>query len=728
MLCTLSDMQQFILSGDAPKSGFYPIDYRGELNEEQRAVVENGDGPCLVLAGAGSGKTRTVTYRVAALLERGADPASILLVTFTNKAAREMTERIATLLGAYASGMWSGTFHSIANRLLRGYAGELGYASSFSILDQEDAKALVKAVMKDKYSDAEMRRLPSPSILLDLISFHHNTLIPLAQTIEKKHPQASMIGDDIAQIMRLYAERKRAANVMDFDDLLSNWVRLVEHPSIGPSMSNAFRHIIVDEYQDTNAVQARIVEGLAQTHRNLLVVGDDAQSIYAFRGADVKNILRFPERWPGVRVFRLVTNYRSVPEILRVANASLAHNADQFEKELVGMKPGGQKPFLIPAASAQQEAQYIAEQIEALRREGVAAGSIGVLFRSSAHSQALEFELVKRNMPYEYRGGMKFFGRAHIKDVLAYVRIVHNIRDEAAWLRVLGLQSGIGAVTATNIIRQLTAYSEPSHLFDRELGIALSSRARTGWDELLTALRHLHTQIGSPADMIRSVLQTGYRAYLEREYPDFRDRLEDLEQLARFAATYPDVGSFLAEIALYDEAIARPEDNGEERLVLSTIHQAKGLEWDVVFLMHVADNAFPSRRALEDDGGLEEERRLFYVAVTRARNRLFVSYPLSFGYDGGFARPSLFLQELPSSLFERMELRTAAMSHWRPSSLRHPFGGDDDAADTFAEQDVITLDRFGERRAPHVEPKPKVAWKSSSSSKDLPKKSFLKDV
>ncbi len=706
-------MSTFVLSG-AARSAHPQIDYNRALNQEQLDVVLHGDGPCLVLAGAGSGKTRTLTYRVAYLLEQGVDPASILLLTFTNKASREMLSRVSGLLGQEAHGIWGGTFHSIANRILRSFAGSLGYTPSFSILDAEDARDLLKAILKDANLDPKARRFPSPAVLQDVISYARNVQRPLAEALEEKHPNFIGFQSEIEDIARQYQARKRSANVMDFDDLLTSLAQLLDDPVQGPLITERFAYVLVDEFQDTNALQARLVQGFARGHGNLLVVGDDAQSIYAFRGADVRNILSFPETWPGTKIFKLLTNYRSTPQILEVANASLIHNVEQFEKDLVAVCGAGEKPRLIPCASAAQEAEYIAEQILALRAEGSALRNISVLFRSGSHSQTLEFELIRRDIPYEYRGGQKFFERGHIKDVLAFLRVAHNPRDEVAWLRVLGLQAGIGAASATAIMTGLRAVADVQAALAPESGIMIPRRAQEGWQEFTRIAGAMLSGDASPAAMIRTVALSSYRDLLEREYPNWRERLEDLEQLALFAESTPDLAGFLSDLALSDEVAAArtgskmvsPE---EERVVLSTIHQAKGLEWETVFVIHLSEGAFPSRRALDEDGGLEEERRLFYVAVTRAQRRLFLTYPLTLGYDAfTLNQLSTFIEEIPPRLLERVELRSVR----RPSSI-HRWGG----GDRTWEEPSIEIDPFEEKKtATRMRPKGTTMWKSSSSS------------
>lgn len=721
-------MSVFVLQ-NTPSFSHRRIDYSQELNQEQLDVVLHGDGPCLVLAGAGSGKTRTLTYRVAYLLEHGVDPSSILLLTFTNKAAREMVSRVESLLGADARGIWGGTFHSIANRILRAFAETLGYTSGFSILDQEDSRDLIKAILKDLKIDPKARRFPSAAVVQDMISYARNVQQSFSDVLEWKHPTFMPFVAEIEEIARQYQTRKKSANAMDFDDLLANLASLLSDPIHGQHIAGPFKYVLVDEFQDTNAIQARIVKGFAKVHKNILVVGDDAQSIYAFRGADVKNILSFPNEWSGTQIFKLLTNYRSTPEILEVANESLEHNVDQFRKDLIAVHKSGEKPKLIPCASAAQEAQYVAEQILALRHEGTALRNMAVLFRSSAHSQALEFELMRRDIPYEYRGGQKFFERAHIKDVVSFLRIAHNPQDEVAWMRVLGLQTGIGDASASAIAAQVKVADEFEKVLIPEAAMRVPKRAQEGWREFVTIAEEMLARGEGPALRIRAITESRYRDYLEREYPNWRERLEDLEQLALFAEGYQEVGPFLNDIALYDEVVAGREGSAanrggdEERVILSTIHQAKGLEWDTVFILHLAETSFPSRRALAEDG-MEEERRLFYVAVTRARKRLFLTYPMTAGYDTlTFCQPSTFIEEISPRLLDRVELREAGRYH--TNTMRRGGGEWSDDEQPWTDDEVITVDSIGERRPSSTA----TAWKTSSSSSTTQKRaSFLRNI
>ncbi len=676
-------MKEFVLQADPGRK--LKIEYEKELNAEQLAVVFGGDGPTLVLAGAGSGKTRTITYRVAYLIEQGVSPENILLVTFTNKAAKEMLERVESLLGYYPKGLWGGTFHSIANRILHTYAHDLGFSPNFTILDSEDSRSMVKVCVKELQIDSTARRFPSPAKLLAMISYARNSSDSLRKVVEERFSNFFELIPTIERIGELYEHHKRQSDAMDFDDLL---VRLRDvlfsNPVLRDRLSEQFQYVLVDEYQDTNVVQAQIVRELSRVHENVLVVGDDAQSIYSFRAAQIKNILDFPLIFPGAKTFRLVTNYRSTPEILNVANASIANNVDQFKKELKAIRPSSELPNIVPSSNASQEAQYIAQQILVLREEGTPLKEIAVLFRAAFHSQALEFELMRRDIPYEYRGGMKFFERAHVKDVISFLRVKQNPRDEMAWMRVMGLQPGIGLTTAQKLIAQIQ-YAET---LDQVLmsDIQVGKRAGAGWMSLVKTLQKLAIE-SLPADLIRSVTAGEYRDYLEAEYPDFMDRLEDLEQFALFAEGYTELKTFLDEVSLTSDYGNLKEDGSgyqEEKIVLSTIHQAKGLEWDTVFVMHLVDDKFPNLRALDEEGGIEEERRLFYVATTRARKRLIYTYPITSGYDTlAVCQPSMFLEELPTALCEMVKLKGTVS---RPPISRF----------TQEDEPIIVLDDLGE--------------------------------
>ncbi|MBT3816853.1 MAG: UvrD-helicase domain-containing protein [Candidatus Magasanikbacteria bacterium] len=627
--------------------------YSQELNPEQLAVVEHGDGPCLVLAGAGSGKTRTITYRVAYLLEQGVKPEEILLVTFTNKAAREMIFRVQQLVGSQLYLPWAGTFHHIAYKMLKKYAPLLGYESNFSILDSEDSRNVIKLCLKEKGLDKKIKKFPSARVVQGIISFTRNCGKPLEDVIEDQYPQWLQHIDMLGSIAKDYSQRKKEANAMDFDDMLVRLFELLsQNPRVRELFAQQFRYVLVDEYQDTNAIQSAIVGLFSSVHKNILVVGDDAQSIYSFRAADIEHILAFEKHYPSARVFRLEVNYRSTPDILSLANDVIAKNTNQYKKELRSIIDPHVKPTLRVCAEQAEEAEFIVDEILALEEEGVSFDKMAVLFRAAFHSQALEMELVKRDIPYEYRGGVRFFERAHIKDVLAYVRIFVNKTDTIAWSRVLHMQVGIGPATALRIISSIQSAGEIP-LADIELG--LSARPAMGWQEVLQIWEAMEKSDKTATGLIGAVADSRYEEYLMSQFPDYRDRMQDIEQLALFAGKAKDVSQFLAEATMQEQfraAEQQSETKYEPKLVLSTIHQAKGLEWHAVFVMHMAQGQFPNERALKQTKGLEEERRLFYVAVTRAKKNLFLSYPIVAGYKMLMGGPSMFLQEIDQDLFE----------------------------------------------------------------------------
>ncbi len=677
-------MKEFVLTGSSPRD--LKIDYDAELNDQQLQVVKEADGASLVLAGAGSGKTRTITYRVAWLMEHGVSPENILLVTFTNKASREMIERVEGLLGSYPKGLWAGTFHSIANRLLRKYAHTIGYQSNFSILSEEDARDLISLCVKDLKIDTKKRRFPSNKVLLGYISYSRNRQDDFEWFIEHNHPKMLPIIGDMKAVANKYAEVKKLQNAMDFDDLLINLLELLQNPEIISRLSNQFQYVLVDEFQDTNIVQAKIIKLISSTHKNVLVVGDDAQSIYSFRAAEIRNILDFPNSYEQAKTFRLTKNYRSTPQILSIANAVIQHNEEQFDKELSATRGGGSLPELIPARSTSQEAQYIAEKILDLHAKGTALSEIAVLFRAAFHSQALEFELMKRDIPYDYRGGMKFFERSHVKDIVSHLRLLNNLKDGMAWVRALRIHPGIGLVTAGKISAKAGAFDSLRDAVDA-LGPG-GKRAQAGFEGFRRIIRKMLSVPDMPSELIRALASSDdYKAYIENEFPNYQDRLDDLEQFAVFAEQFNDLGEFLDAVSLTDEYGVNTKQNqpiDSDRIILSTIHQAKGLEWDAVFIMNLADGKFPNKRAMEEADGVEEERRLFYVATTRARSALFMTYPITAGYEHvELQQPSMFIDEIPKEMYETVKLR-----HERPR-YNHSRRSDD--------FDTIVLDELGEQ-------------------------------
>ncbi len=626
----------------------FMINFEKELNAEQLAVVQNGDGPCLVLAGAGSGKTRTITYRVAYLLEKGIKPENILLVTFTNKAANEMKERVKKLTNQERALPWSGTFHHIAFRILRQYAPLIGYGNNFSVLDSDDSESIIKICIKENKPDSN-QRFPSASNVLSAISFARNARRPLPEVLEERFPQSLMFLSEIERIAVAYERRKKEANAMDFDDLLLNLLLLLNDDSVARKFATEFQYILVDEYQDTNSIQAAIIKKLAVVHKNILVVGDDAQSIYSFRAAMIENILQFEKDYPGAKIFKLETNYRSSREILEVANSIIENNRAQYKKSLKTILEG-EKPDLFPQLDQQSEGQFVAEKIAELLKAGTSPSEISVLFRAAHHSQMLEVELVQRGIAYDYRGGVRFFERSHIKDVLAFLRALNNVADSAAWLRLLMHEEGIGPAAAQKVIETLRGLPSANVVIDAGRSV-LSGKALSGWENFAAIWDKLLTApITVPNELIQTILKSSYRDYLEAEFVDSKERLQDLMQLALFAEKFDDLSEFLASTTL-QENFAAPKSEQKsvrsDKIILSTVHQAKGLEWEAVFIINLANGSFPSERSAREPRGLEEERRLLYVAITRAKRKLFLTYPMAGGMYGDFlSGPSRFLDEI----------------------------------------------------------------------------------
>jgi DNA helicase-2/ATP-dependent DNA helicase PcrA len=648
------------------------LNYEGLLNDQQIAVVEAGEGPILVIAGAGSGKTRTLTWRVARLLADGVAPESILLLTFTNKAAREMLSRVAEVCRVDARNLTGGTFHHVAHQVLREHGGELGYAKGYSILDREDSRDVMTASIADCGLAVGARRFPKADVLIDLVSMAVNTQTPLADVLAVRRPQFAPLTDDVLRVARRYAERKHAMNAMDFDDLLLNWkVLLAEREPVRRALAGRFGHVLVDEYQDTNRLQGDVVDLIAAGHRNLCVVGDDAQSIYSFRGAHFANILEFEKRYPDARRFDLTVNYRSTPQILALANASIAANVRQFEKELTSVRREGTLPAVVPCRDVQQQAAFVAQRVLELRDEGIPLPEIAVLYRAHHHSMEIQFELARRGIPFVVRSGVRFFEAAHVKDVLAHLRFVRNPGDELALKRCLRLAAGVGTQTAEAVWNAFAARrSHGAGAVDELLAPDVAShvppKGRAGYQRLVDLLRAVARKPTAdlPGEAIEKVLEEGYEEYLRAEFLNADTRIEDVRQLAEYARGYVDTEAFLAEIALLTELSAETVSEGgdpDEKMVLSSVHQAKGLEWRAVFVVWLADGRFPSAQALKDRDGEEEERRLFYVASTRAKDELYLAYPLVAAprdRERVVMKASRFLEELPGEpeLFERWQL------------------------------------------------------------------------
>jgi len=673
----------------APRSTSIHIDYAAELNEQQLAAVTAPPGPLLVIAGAGSGKTRTLTYRVAYLLENGIDPRNILLLTFTNKAARQMLDRVANLLPVDASGLWGGTFHSVGNRMLRRHGSALGYSSGFTIMDREDQKDLINTVVASAGIDPKEIRFPKGDVLAEIFSFVVNTETPMEELLAEKFPYFLPLLDKIKDVHARYEKKKKATNSMDFDDLLEKTLLMLQHhEGVGVFYRRQFQFILVDEYQDTNKIQADLIDTLARDHRNVMVVGDDAQSIYSWRGANFKNILEFPKRYPDAQVFKIEMNYRSVPEVLEVANAAIASNVEQFRKNLAPTRDSNAvKPAVVALNDGSEQAQFVAQRILELRDEDVDLNDIAVLYRAHYHAIELQLELSRRGIPYQITSGIRFFEQAHIKDVTSFLRFAANPRDEVAFKRMVKLLPGIGNRSADNLWNAWgksigavaavadrgpeatsapTGVSDPGYNFGEHLlGMKVGARSKKSWEQLAHTLDEIAPtgQPNAPSEMIMSVVEAIYDDYAKLNFTNYELRREDLNQLAAFARQFKDVHEFLSQLALISnvDAEAAPNQTSDKEAVnLSSVHQAKGLEFHTVFIIWLTDGMFPSARSLDTRDALEEERRLFYVAITRARDELYLTFPhmrLSGGYGDVFQRPSRFLKEIPNTLVEDWQVQ-----------------------------------------------------------------------
>jgi DNA helicase-2/ATP-dependent DNA helicase PcrA len=667
----------------SPGSGS-AIDFAEALNDQQLEAVTSPAGAHLVIAGAGSGKTRTLTYRVAWLLEQGYRPGEILLLTFTNKAAREMLERVNDLLPGASEGLWSGTFHSIGHRILRRHPEAVGFREGFTIMDREDQEELLESVVARLGFRTNDKRFPKGQVLAELISLGCNTGEILRTLLARRYRYFIDLEDQIAQVATAYEGRKKEVNALDFDDLLSKTHELLlTNPEIAATYQRRFRAILVDEYQDTNRLQAGLIDTLAASHKHIMVVGDDAQSIYSWRGADFANILEFPKRYPDSVIHRIETNYRSVPQVLELANASILNNPRQFPKELRAVrKPAITKPALVPLATNNEQASFIAQRVLELHDEGIDFREIAVLYRAHYHSMEIQLEFTRRGIPFGITSGLRFFEQAHVKDVAAFLKFAINPNDEVAFKRMVRLLPGIGSKTAENLWLMSAKLLEGSRHFSRlEKGCKPPSKATGSWSQLIGTLAKL-APMGVPAppsEMITAVTSGLYDDYMQAKFANYEARRDDLNTLANYAKQFEQTDEFLAQLTLLggtETSEVTGRDDEEDRVCLSSIHQAKGLEWQAVFLAWLTEGMFPGARSLEDESALEEERRLFYVGVTRCKEELYLTYPelrLNAGYGEAFQRPSRFLEELPEDLTERWEV-ARAVARFTPGGERNNQG------------------------------------------------------
>ena len=662
----------FVL-GNHPAPDSVPlIDFRAQLNDEQYGAVTAEPGPLLVLAGAGSGKTRTLTYRVAWLLSKGVRAGEILLLTFTNKAAKQMLHRVEELTGIEPKRFWGGTFHSIGHRALRMFGESIGLAKTFTILDAEEAERLLKQVVdshdKSFFKD---KTHPRAGPLFGIISLARNIQLDVEATVEKHFPHYSDIRDRLPAFAKAYEAKKREQKVCDYDDLLEHWLALLRQaPEVAEYFSHRFRHVLVDEYQDTNTLQAQIVDTIGSHHR-IMAVGDDAQCIYSWRGANFENIMTFPDRHPGTAIHRIETNYRSTPEILNLANGVLMAQPKgrHFDKELRAARGHMEKPYVVQAIDDREQAEFIVKRVRALHDdEGTALSNIAVLYRSHFIAVETQIALARAGIPYHITSGVKFFERQHIRDLVALLRFVYNPADGQAWERIAVLLPKVGEKGAQKIHAAALDHARSAQRNFLDVLDAEDVRAKVArdgleeWDKLVVSLRQVaeSMQTGSPADAVETAIDGWYGDYLKGAYADYSDRLEELTALVGFAQRFEETQDFLAQILLLNsETSDRHVDPDTDAIKLTTVHQAKGLEYDVVFVIGLADGQFPGRRSIEA-GDVEEERRLFYVAVTRARNELYLSYPKiasRAGPGGMMLTPSRFLQELSPDLYQQLKIR-----------------------------------------------------------------------
>ena len=631
------------------------IDWEDVLNPQQLDVVQAGSGPLLVVAGAGSGKTHTLTHRVAWLLGQGVPPEAILLLTFTNRAAKEMLGRVATLVAQDVTRqIWGGTFHSVGLRLLRQHAGKLGYPDNFTILDPEDSAILMNYCVHATGIDVRRRRFPRGRTLVNILGRCIDTQSTVEEVVDDIADEFSDLTSEIRDVFHTYHGRKLEVGAFDFSDLVLSWKRLMtEFDDVRQQISGTFEHVLVDEYQDTNALQGELVDLTASFHGNLMVVGDDCQSIYGFRGAEYRNILEFTDRYPSCQSFRLETNYRSTPQIIDLTNRSIAHNEHQYRKTLRAERGDGELPALLRIRDVYQQAEFVCQRILDLAEEGFSLNDIAVLYRAHHHATELQVELTRYGIPFVVRSGVRFFEQAHIKDVLAYLRFVFNPRDELAFLRFAQHYNGIGAGRARDAWNVVQASDDPLRAAtDPQLGSALGRRAADGWTHCAELLDRLaeRRMTATPQQMVETVVNGSYGTYLRQKFDNVENRLGDLEQLAHHAEQFGDLDRFLGEVTLLTapsgQDIVVGGDKPDEYITLSSIHQAKGLEWRACFVLWLSDGHFPSANAAAED--LDEERRLFYVASTRARDELYLCHVFSTNSRGRrvVLRESQFIEEL----------------------------------------------------------------------------------
>lgn len=636
------------------------VDFRGSLNEEQFAVVSAPAGPLLVLAAAGTGKTRTLVHRVAYLVESGVAPDRILLLTFTNRAAKEMLERAAKLVAEGVGGMWGGTFHHMANRILRRHAASIGYRTDYAIMDRDDSRSVVSKCVKEM--GLQSKEFPKPDVVLTLAGAAISSETAVEDAVYERFNGLRVDPLDVLRVIAAYNSEKERIGAMDFDDLLMNCLNLFrENGDILGRYQDKFQHVLVDEYQDTNKIQAELVDMIALKNKSVFVVGDDFQSIYSWRGANFKNIMSFPDRYENTKIFKLETNYRSVPEILAVANACIAGNPDQFQKTLRATREAYKKPSVVFVRDGAEQARYIVGRMDELRMEGYRSSDMVVLYRAHYHALELQMALTRDGKQYVITSGMRFFEQAHIKDLCCLLRIIVNTADELAFVRFFCLFPGVGAKTAEKIWRKIGGQCDLCETADRDmLTQVLPAQAKAAWEEVKPLFEdYVREELADdPGEVIHRFTNVFYERYVVNNFENHQRRLDDVQELVLHTAKYESTEEFLNDVALLTNLDSETEmvDHSEDGAVrLSTVHQAKGLEWSVVFILWATEGMFPSARSLAEAGNASEERRLFYVAVTRAKDVLCMCVPeIRRGKDGSvnYHTPSRFIEELPYDLVQ----------------------------------------------------------------------------
>lgn len=650
------------------------INFDKDLNEEQLAIVNNLKGPMLVIAGAGSGKTRVIIYSVAKLLLSGIRPSEIMLVTFTNKAANEMIKRVETLLGKRPKGIWAGTFHSIANRFIRKYAKTLGLKTNYTIMDESDAKTLMKLSIERANVKEIEERFPTSSMTKNILSYSINCNKSIRDVILWKYNQFDndKIIEKMNEVLKVYEKKKAEDNLVDFDDLLVYWNKLLDNRSIAQLIAKRIKFVLVDEYQDTNYIQDEIIRKIViqNPEQNVMAVGDDAQSIYAFRGANFQNILEFEKKYKNCKRYSITYNYRSVPEILDLANNSIEQNKKQFKKEMKATRPSGLKPFQLNLGDDEDQAKFISNNILKLREEGYDLEEMAVLYRAGHHSVKIELELQAKNIPYEVRSGVSFFEKAHIKDILVHLRIIENPYDEIAWSRIFTIIQGLGKTSASKILNVIIKSNDPVKIILENGFFKLRMKStripNIGKKNLVSHINKISkfTREDNPSEVIRELVKI-INDYIKSKYSDWEDRIQDLHQLSVYAQKYPTIWKFIDTLSLNLSNIESKtvrsgvQDEEEKPLILSTIHRAKGLEWRVVFIPMLCEDSFPSSRVKNDPESIEEERRVFYVAITRAKDQLYLISPSTIQQYRGYqiTRLSPFVLELNPMVFKKSSVK-----------------------------------------------------------------------